>query len=191
MRIGELMILATFLGSGGVATAWADAALRQDQVALFETMAGAGHTGIARKTREVDARPAVPGEVVVTLIKGEGVETKSKPAEAGDWVVRNRCPATGNEEILVKAAKFPTRYGEPLSEPDAQGYRTFRPLGTEMGYFLVSKDIGDFTFIAPWGEQMVAKVGDAIVQTPSDKNDTYRIAAASFDCTYEIVTPAK
>ena len=79
--------------------------------------------------------------------------------------------------------------GSPLA--DAKGYRTFKPLGTDMGYFLVSKEVGDFTFTAPWGEQMVAKVGDAIVQTPADKSDTYRIAAASFDCTYEIVAPAK
>lgn len=191
MRIDRLALAATMLAILGTASAWADTAPKKDQVALFETMAKEGHTGVAHKTREVDARQAIAGEIVVTVIKGEGVETRSKPAEAGDWVVRNRCPATGNEEILVKAAKFPTRYGEPLSEPDAQGYRTFKPLGTDMGYFLVSKEIGDFTFTAPWGEQMVAKVGDAIVQTPSDKADTYRIAAASFDCTYEVVTPAK
>ena len=96
---------------------------QRDQVALFAAAKAAGHAGIARKTRPVDARPAVPGEIVVTLIKGEGVETKSKPAAAGDWVVRNRCAETGNEEILVAAAKFPTRYGEPLSAPDAAGWR--------------------------------------------------------------------
>lgn len=191
MRIDRRAVFAGLLAVGCAGAAWADAAPQKDQIALFEAMAKAGHTGVAHKTREVDARPAVAGEVVVTLIKGEGVETKSKPAEAGDWVVRNRCPQTGNEEILVKAAKFPTRYGEPLSEPDAQGYRTFRPLGADMGYFLVSKEIGDFAFTAPWGERMVAKVGDAIVQTPSDKADTYRIAAASFGCTYEIVSPAR
>lgn len=191
MRIDRLAVVTGLLTIWCAGVAWADAAPQKDQVALFEAMAKEGHTGVAHKTREVDARPAVAGEVVVTLIKGEGVETKSKTAEAGDWVVRNRCPATGNEEILVKAAKFPTRYGEPQSEPDAQGYRTFKPLGTDMGYFIVSKEVGDFTFTAPWGEPMVAKVGDAIVQAPADKSDTYRIAAASFDCTYEIVTPAK
>ena len=175
---------------GAVATQ-AQSAPVKDQIALFEAVRKEGKTGIAHKTRDVDARPAVPGEVVVTIIKGEGVETKSKPAEAGDFVVRNRCPATGNEEILVKAAKFPTRYGAPLSEPDAQGYRTFKPLGSDMGYFIVSEEMGDFSFTAPWGELMIAKVGDAIVQVPSDRTDTYRIAAASFACTYEIVSPAK
>ena len=48
-------------------------------------------------TKPVDARPARPGEIVVTLIKDEGHETRSRPAEAGDMVVRNRCPETGNE----------------------------------------------------------------------------------------------
>ncbi|MNE53439.1 hypothetical protein D3C80_1481700 [compost metagenome] len=148
-------------------------------------------TGIARKTREVDARPAVAGEVIVTTIKGEGVETRSKPAEAGDWVVRNRCPETGNEEILVKAAKFPQRYGAAQSAADAQGYSAFKPLGSEMTYFIVSEKTGAFTFTAPWGESMVAKPGDAIVQVPSDEKDTYRVAAGSFKCTYEIVSPAK
>lgn len=162
-----------------------------DQVAMFEAAKAAGKTGIARKTKPVDARPAVAGEVIVTIIKGEGVETTSKPAEAGDWVVRNRCPETGNEEILVKAAKFPTRYGEPQSEPDDKGYRAFNPSGAEMGYFLVDAKAGEFSFNAPWGETMIAKPGDAIVQTPSDPSDTYRIAAAAFACTYEIVKPAQ
>lgn len=163
----------------------------KDQVALFAQMKEQGHTGIARKTKEVDARPAKAGEIVVTIIKGEGVETTSKPAEEGDWVVRNRCPETGNEEILVKAAKFPQRYGEAQSQPDASGYSSFRPTGADMGYFTVNDEIGAFTFKAPWGEDMVAKPGDAIVQVVGNESDTYRIAAASFACTYEIVTPAK
>ncbi|NGN40728.1 hypothetical protein G6N74_06600 [Mesorhizobium sp. CGMCC 1.15528] len=185
-------IAALLLGSvAGFSSVIAETAPTKDQVALFATVKGEGKTGIARKTKPVDARAAVPGEVIVTVIKGEGVETKSKPAEAGDWVVRNRCPETGNEEILVKAAKFPTRYGETQSKPDAKGYRAFSPKGSDMGYFIVPQEMGEFTFTAPWGEAMVARPGDAIVQVPDDVSDTYRIAAASFACTYEIVTPAK
>lgn len=169
----------------------ADGVPVKDQVALMSEAKARHETGIARKTREIDARPALAGEIIITTIKGEGVETRSKPAENGDWVVRNRCPETGNEEILVKAAKFPQRYGEPLSQPDEKGYRTFRPLGGDMTYFIVSDKIGAFNFTAPWGETMVAKPGDAIVQVPSDEKDTYRIAASSFKCTYEVTTPAK
>jgi len=166
--------------------------MQKDQVALFAAAQEEGRTGVARKTKPVDARLATDGEVIVTIIKSEGVETTSKPASAGDWVVRNRCPETGNEEYLVSAAKFPARYGDAQSEPDAAGYQTFVPKGTEMNYFIVSQAEGDFSFTAPWGETMVAKPGDAIVQSPSDVADTYRIAAASFGCTYEIVTqPAR
>ena len=52
----------------------------------------------------VAVRPAKPGEVVVTIITGEGKETESPPAQAGDRVVRNRCDGTGTPEILVSAA---------------------------------------------------------------------------------------
>ena len=38
---------------------------------------------------------------------------------------------------------------------------------------------------------MVAHPGDALVQNPSDPADTYRVAGASFACTYEIVTRPK
>ena len=65
-----------------------------------------GRVKRARKTRPVDARPARAGEVVVTVIKGEGKETQSRPANAGDWVVRNRCPESGDGRTLMSADKF-------------------------------------------------------------------------------------
>lgn len=185
----RLVILAA-VSLPGLAQA-ADPTPSADQIALMEQAKSEGTAGLAKKTLPVDARPAVVGEIVVTKILGEGVETKSKPAEQGDWVVRNRCPETGNEQYLVKAAKFPKRYGEPRSKPDAEGFSAFTPIGQDMNYFIVSRQQGDFHFKAPWGEDMIAKVGDAIVQTPSDTGDTYRVAAAAFKCTYEITKPAK
>jgi hypothetical protein len=56
-----------------------------------------------------------------------------------------------------------------------------------MDYFVVRAADGTFTFTAPWGEPMVARPGDAIVRDPHDPADTYRIAAAAFACTYEIL----
>ncbi|WP_197710897.1 hypothetical protein RMS29_020965 [Agrobacterium rosae] len=164
---------------------------RKDQIALMAEVKKVDRVGVARKTKEVDARPASPGEIVITYIKGQGVETRSKPAEQGDWVVRNRCEETGNEEILVKARNFSDRYGEPLSAADAAGYRAFKPKGNNMSYFIVTDEIGPFNFRAPWDETMVALPGDAIVQVQTDESDTYRVAAAAFQCTYEIVDPAK
>jgi hypothetical protein len=136
---------------------------QRDAHALFATAKAASRVGAARKTKPVDARPARAGEVVVTHMAGEGKETRSRPATEGDWVVRNRCPATGNEEYLVKARTFAARYDGPLSEPDAEGWHEFRPRGPEMHFFTVTEDDGPFRFTAPWGEEMPARPGDAIV----------------------------
>ena len=141
----------------------------------------------AKKTKPVDARPATPGEVVVTVIAGEGKETQSRPAAKGDWVVRNRCDATGNEEYLVAANKFKERYASAGKAATKEGWQEFRPLGKVMRFFVLKPEHGQFTFTAPWGERMVAKPGDAIVQDPKDPADIYRVAAASFTCTYEVV----
>ena len=161
-----------------------------DVHALFARAELDGRVGTARKTKPVDVRPAEPGEVVVTVIAGEGKETESPPAAAGDMVVRNRCTETGNEEILVSAAKFAHRYEGPIGAAGADGWLPYRPRGVEMRYLTLGPDEGPFSFTAPWGEPMVAKPGDAIVRDPNDPSDTYRIAAAAFACTYEILEPA-
>jgi hypothetical protein len=174
-----------------LALAWgAPAAAQTDVHAMFDQAEREARVGLARKTMPVDGRPAEPGEIVVTVIAGEGKETQSPPAQPGDMVVRNRCPATGNEEILVSAAKFAERYEGPIGPADATGWQPYRPRGIEMRYFVVGAADGTFTFEAPWGEPMVARPGDAIVRNPDDPADTYRIAAAAFACTYEILRPA-
>ncbi len=163
---------------------------KADPSSVFKRAEQQGVIGVARKTKLVDARPARPGEVIVTINAGQGTETRSKPAEAGDMVVRNRCEATGNEQYLVKAAKFAERYGEPMGPVDGEGWRPFRPKGLDMLYVMVRPEDGTFTFTAPWGEPMVAHPGDALVRDPSDPKDTYRVAAASFACTYVVIKPA-
>src|SRR6476469_2323208 len=114
--VGSSILSALVVGAGAMA---AEAVPQRDAQALFPAADHAGRVGVARKTKPVDARPAVAGEVIVTVIAGEGEETRSKPAEAGDWVVRNRCPVTGDEQYLVKAAKFGERYAGPTGAPDA------------------------------------------------------------------------
>ncbi len=158
---------------------------------LFAKAQEAGRTGRAKKTKLVDARPAKPGEVVVTIIAGEGKETQSKPAELGDMVVRNRCGETGNEMFLVKKAKFSERYEGPKGNADADGWRPYKPKGVELAYFVVAEREGAFSFDAPWGEAMVARPGDAIVQDPTNPKDTYRVAREAFNCTYEIMREAR
>lgn len=156
-------------------------------VALVAKARGAGRTKVARKTRPVDARPAKVGEIIVTVIKGEGKETQSRPAGAGDYVVRNRCPETGNEEYLVSADKFADRYKATGAPVNPDGWQEFQPVGREVRVLILEAEEAPFSFVAPWGEPMVARPGDAIVQDLKDEKDVYRVARASFDCTYEVV----
>jgi len=160
-----------------------------DMQRLFDEAERQGRVGIARKTATVDARPAEAGEVVVTVIAGEGKETQSRPARAGDMVVRSRGEATGHEQYLVAAEKFASQYEGPDSEADAEGWRAFRPTPQDVDYLIVREEDGSFTFVAPWGEDMVARPGDAIVRDPRDPADIYRVAATAFSDTYEIQVP--
>ncbi|HEY5907333.1 MAG TPA: hypothetical protein VIZ31_04775 [Vicinamibacteria bacterium] len=162
-----------------------------EMVALMARARAGGLVGIARKTRPVDARPARATEVVVTVIAGEGKETQSRPAREGDWVVRNRCPETGNEQYLVGGDKFGERYRAAGLPPGADGWQEFQPVGKDLRFLVLPAEEGAFSFTAPWGEAMVARPGDAILQDPQDEKDVYRVAAASFACTYEVVTPAE
>lgn len=163
---------------------------RTDIAALFARAEQDGRVGLARKTKPVDVRPAKQGEIIITVIAGEGKETQSPPAKVGDMVVRNRCPETGNEETLVTASRFTSRYEGPTGPADATGWRPYQPRGVEMLYFTVRDADGSFTFEAPWGEPMVARPKDVIARDPQDVKNTYRIAAAAFACTYEIIRPA-
>lgn len=154
---------------------------------LLRAAEAEGRVGTARKIEQVDARPATVGEVVVTRIEGEGEETRSAPAAAGDMIVRNRTATPPGEQYLVSRSVFAQRYAEPLGPADAGGWRAYRPRGTTLRFFRVREADGAFTFTAPWGERMVAEPGDAIVSDPSDPADTYRVAASRFASTYEVL----
>ena len=155
-------------------------------LALMEEAKRCGLAGRARKAKPVDARLATPGEVVETRIAGQGIETRNRAA-AGDWLVRNRCDTSGGEIYLVRADKFLGRYERTAAPTATDGWQEFRPLGKVMTFFVVAPEHGTFTFDAPWHERMVAKPGDAIVQDPADPRDLYRVAAASFACTFDIL----
>ncbi|MFD2263103.1 hypothetical protein ACFSM5_09415 [Lacibacterium aquatile] len=181
MKSAAYLLFTSLILSGSAASAQ-----DFDIKAFFAKADSVGRVGLAQKTRPVYARPATPGEIVVTILPDDGVETKSKPAEAGDMSVNNRCSADDKSEYLVKAAQFPKRYSEPLSAADDKGWRQYRPLGVSMRYVVMKADEGPWTFKAPWGEAMIAKPGDTIVQDPNNPADTYRVAKSAFDCTYEI-----
>ena len=56
-----------------------------------------------------------------------------------------------------------------------------------MRFVVVHELDGEFTFVAPWGEKMIARPSDVIVQDVRNERDTYRIQKAAFACTYEVV----
>jgi len=87
----------------------------------------------------------------------------------------------------VDAAVFAERYEFTGPPRGSDGWRAAAPKGKVVRYFVVTAGQGEFTFDAPWGERMVARPGDAIVQDPDNPRDTYRVAAASFSCSYEIL----
>jgi hypothetical protein len=117
---------------------------QRDGHALFDAAEAADRVGLAQKTKPVDARPARPGEIIITKIADEGEETRSKPAEQRDWVVRNRCSTSGNEEYLVKAKTFAERYEGPLVHSDGRDWQAFRPRGPEMRFFVISDREGAY-----------------------------------------------
>ncbi|WP_238795201.1 hypothetical protein [Proteus terrae] len=169
---------------------------QKERVAYFTQAQQAGITGVAIKTKPVLARAAKEGEIITTIIKGEGVETVSEPAKVGDWVVQNICPETGNEEILVRKAKFAQRYN-PAEKSEINlasypsDYQPFIPQGIEMNYFIVPESTPTFAMKAPWGELQRFQSGDAVVQSTTDSHDIYRIQKVAFECTYTILKPAK
>ncbi len=176
---------------GALASRSVSAEPLRDVSVIYNVAEREGRVGYARKVKLVDARAAALGEVVSTLIKNEGLETRSPPAGEGDMVVRNRCSETGNEEILVSKGEFLNRYDGPIGPEGTDGWRPYQPRGHKMLFFRVRPDDGTFMFKAPWGNEMVARPGDVIVRDPSEPKNTYRIAAAAFACTYEITQPER
>ncbi len=164
--------------------------MRVDIQKHVATAEAAGRIGRARKIANVDARPALVGEVIETRLKDEGRETTSPPAQDGDMVVRNLTEKTGFEEYLVLREIFVERYDGPLGPGDKDPWRRYRPRKGEMLFFIVTGDEAPLEFKAPWGGDLIAQAGDAIVQDPSHPEDTYRVAADAFAATYEVVEPA-
>ena len=158
-------------------------------VALMASAKAKGQLGTARRTKSVDAREAHPGEVVVTAIKGEGTSSQSRPARHGDWVVRNRCPETGNEQYLVAGISFGERFRQTGAPISAHGWREYRPVGSLVQFLVVPADTPPFRYVTATGDTVLVKPGDTLVQSAKDESELLRIATAAFACGYDVVTP--
>src|SRR3954465_11795628 len=100
--------------------------------ALFARAELDGRVGTARKTLPVDARSATPGEVVVSVIAGEGKETQSPPARAGAMAGRG---GRGTGGCATGASPRATRrsWSRPQSSPSATRGRSASPTRTAGG----------------------------------------------------------
>ncbi|MFV9998233.1 MAG: hypothetical protein AB8W37_12770 [Arsenophonus endosymbiont of Dermacentor nuttalli] len=116
-----------------------------------------------KKSKSIYARLATPGEVIETTIKGVGTEAISPPAQDGDWVVENICPATGNEQYLVEKDKFHQNYHDPVTVLGKPNYLRFIPTGKMMNYFIVPETESSFTFINSWGKKQLLRVGVIVI----------------------------
>lgn len=107
-------------------------------------------------------------ENVVTKIDGK-VKTKNI-ANKGDYILTG----TKGEKYVLTPKKFNERY---ISK--GEGKAVSKPVKTK-----AKIAIGPLTFMASWGEKMIAEKGDAIV---NNKGEFYRIEKGAFNNTYEKV----
>ncbi len=140
------------------------------------------------KHQLVHARPAIPGETIVS-IPADGHET-TNTAKADEVVVRNLTGA--QEEYIVSGPTFAHRYSE--IEPVDGEWALYTPRGEVMA-IEVTRELADqlgvgeeFCIIAAWGSEQRARVGDKLVATLPDLSEVYRIAREEFNETYRLVT---
>lgn len=137
-----------------------------------------------RKFRQVHARPAVPGEVVVSTTSS-GEETRNT-AKRDDVVVKNLTGA--GEMYLVEKDKFDARYR--CVEEVADEWKLYDAVG-EVLAIEISRDLtamlgvgGEFSIMAPWGSEQIAREGDMFVAPLPALDEVYRVARKEFAETY-------
>lgn len=110
----------------------------------------------------------VTSAMKVVTITADGKETENT-AVPGDIIMSG----PSGEKYVVKATKFGKLY-----TPQADGTVIPEQSPRQVARY-TGKD--DITFTAPWGEQMILKPGDYVVQ---DGEGYYRVAKKEYDVTY-------
>jgi len=139
--------------------------------------------GVYQKQGVMLARPAQPGETVITVVAGR-IETL-KPTFAGDWVIQNIMINSSAERYPISGEKFVNRYDRSDEVLMVEGQTWFKvsAKGQIIGGFYTGPTV---KFEAPWGEDMILEEGD-FLGTPypnKDPNDIYRVARMEFFQTY-------
>lgn len=135
---------------------------------------------VYEKFTEVEARLAVPGEIIVTVTTA-GVETRNA-AQPGDFVVRNLTAA--REEYILSAKKLAARY-LPLGDASEPGWQRFKATGEVRAFWYLGPNT---EFTASWGEPMQLHTRDMLCTPLPQKDEVYRIAAKEFVETYRLKT---
>jgi hypothetical protein len=131
------------------------------------------------KFAKVEARKAVPGEVIVTTTSA-GVETQNT-AKDGDLVLCN-VETNAKEEYILAEAKVNKRY-RLLGAGSREGWNLYQACGEFRGFVY---DGEDTSFVAKWDEEMVLKTGDYIGTPLPEKDQVYRIGREEFESTYRL-----
>jgi hypothetical protein len=136
------------------------------------------------KTAKVQAREAIEGEVIQTVLEDGTVET-SNTASAGDVVITN----PGGEQYIIGNEKFMSRY-EPTEDVGV-----FKAKG--MVRAIDNPTGGDILVIAPWGEVQIGGPDAKILVSVDPENpdavigtDRYIIGGQEFLDTYGPVVGA-
>lgn len=144
----------------------------------FENALRAGKVRLYRKSADVDIRPAVPDELIETVIEGERETVNT--AKPGDYVVRG----PKGEQYIISAEILADRYGPPLTAAQDDGYRQYPAKG---GLYAFRYEGEPFKFVAPWGEDMIVNPGDYIGTNVLGSNEFYRVEKDAFAVTYAVV----
>ena len=135
------------------------------------------------KQRNVFARIARRAGQIETHTS-DGKETVNR-VRRGGFIGRNQTGA--GETYVLTPEKFQVRY--EWLRPGKGGFDEYCPIGHIIAVELNRRTLealgvsGDFTFVAPWGEPMIAKPGDFLA-SPPDFSEVYRIARKEFFETY-------
>jgi hypothetical protein len=139
-----------------------------------------------QKFQKVHARPATPGETIVS-VTGDGEET-TNTADEDEIVVRNLTEA--REMYIVSKSTFDKRYTE--LEPVDEKWTLYAPTGEVMAIEITREltrqlNVGEeFYIMASWGSEQLAREGDMFVSTIPDLKEIYRIARKEFEETYRL-----
>ncbi len=144
-----------------------------------------------RKCRQVRARPARPGEEVVT-VTADGEETRNRAGR--DHLLVQNLTSTG-ECYLIQQHTFSARYRR-VEALDGD-WALYAALG-EIQALEIDADLlallgvgSCFRFIAPWGSAQVARRGDMLAAPWPALDEVYRIARREFAQTYRALSAAR